>query len=101
MNAFKISVIAAGALASAALGLAPLANAAPTDTSAAEVVSRLQGEGFNVILNKFGSQPLDQCAVSAIRPGQTYTRMDSGVAGAMDDPVLTVTARTVYVDVKC
>jgi hypothetical protein len=39
--------------------------------------------------------------VDAIRPGQTFSRMDSGAPGAMDDIVTTVTASTVYVDVSC
>jgi hypothetical protein len=55
-----------------------------------------------VIVNKVGSAPLDQCLVSAVRPGQTYSRTDSGVPGAGgDDLVSTVTDRTVYVDVRC
>jgi hypothetical protein len=39
--------------------------------------------------------------VNAVRPGQTFSRMDSGAPGAMDDIVTTVTAMTVYVDVAC
>jgi hypothetical protein len=54
-----------------------------------------------VVVNKLGTAPLDQCAVSAVRPGQTFARMDSGSPGAMDDIVTTVTAMTVYVDVAC
>ena len=33
-------------------------------------------------------------------PGQTYSRTDSGVPGAGNDIVTTVTGKTVYVDVK-
>ena len=96
------SMIATGAMAVAALGLAGAANAAPSGpASAAETVNSLQARGFHVILNKIGTAPLAQCAVDSVRPGQTYTRMDSGVPGAMDDIVTTVTARTVYVDVEC
>jgi hypothetical protein len=54
-----------------------------------------------VIVNKVGTAPLDRCVVNAVRPGQTFSRMDSGVPGAMDDIVTTVTAMTVYVDVAC
>ena len=52
-------------------------------------------------MNKVGTAPLNQCAISAVRPGQTYSRTDSGVPGAGDDLVTTVTNKTVYVDVKC
>ena len=54
-----------------------------------------------MILNKVGTAPLDQCVVDSVRPGQTYSRMDSGAPGAMNDIVTTVTAKTVYVDVVC
>ena len=94
--------IAAGAIAVAAVGLAGAANAAPSGpTTAAQTVSNLQARGFHVILNKVGTAPLENCVVSAVRPGQTYSRMDSGAPGAMNDIVTTVTAKTVYVDVEC
>jgi hypothetical protein len=102
MKSFTIPVIAAGALAAAALGFAGAANAAPAGPgNADETVRQLQADGLTVILNKLGTAPLDQCIVDAVRPGQTYSRMDSGAPGAMDDIVRTVTASTVYVDVSC
>jgi hypothetical protein len=102
MEAFAVPVIIAGAMATAAVALAGATNAAPTgDTSAAQTVNQLRAQGFQVILNKIGTAPLDQCTVSGVRPGQTFARMDSGAPGAMDDIVTTVTARTVYVDVTC
>ena len=102
MKSFTLSVIAAGAIATAALGLAGAAAAAPSGAiDASQAVGQLQARGFDVIVNKVGTAPLDQCVVSAVRPGQTFSRMDSGAPGAMDDIVTTVTARTVYVDVAC
>jgi hypothetical protein len=102
MSYFKFPVIAAGAIAAAAIGLAGAASAAPSGpATAAETVANLQAEGFQVILNKIGTAALDQCVVSAVRPGQTFARMDSGAPGAMDDIVTTVTSKTVYVDVSC
>jgi hypothetical protein len=102
MKSFTLPVIAAGAIVTAALGSASTASAAPSgNVDASETVSQLQASGFDVIVNKVGTAPLDECVVSAVRPGQTYARMDSGVAGAMDDIVTTVTAKTVYVDVAC
>jgi hypothetical protein len=102
MKLFTIPVIAAGALAAAALGFAGAAGAAPAGPgNADQTVRQLKADGLTVILNKLGTEPLDQCTVDAIRPGQTFTRMDSGAPGAMDDIVTTVTATTVYVDVSC
>jgi hypothetical protein len=54
-----------------------------------------------VILNKFGTARLSQCTVRAVRPGQTYSRTDSGVPGAGNDLITTVTGKTVYVNAKC
>ena len=102
MKSFTLSVIAAGAIATAALGLAGAAAAAPSGAiDASQAVGQLQARGFDVIVNKIGTAPLDQCVVSKVRPGQTFSRMDSGAPGAMDDIVTTVTAMTVYVDVAC
>jgi hypothetical protein len=64
-------------------------------------VNSLQARGYNVIVSKVGNAPLDQCTVTAVRPGQTYSRTDSGVPGAGNDIVTTITSQTVYVDVRC
>jgi hypothetical protein len=102
MKSFTIPVIAGSALAAAALGFAGAANGAPAGPSGADqTVRQLQADGLTVIVNKVGSAPLDQCTVDAVRPGHTYSRMDSGAPGAMDDIVTTVTSSTVYVDVAC
>jgi hypothetical protein len=84
------------------MAFAGAANAAPSGAgSADQTVRELKADGLTVILNKTGTAPLDQCTVDAVRPGQTFARMDSGAPGAMDDIVTTVTASTVYVDVSC
>jgi hypothetical protein len=102
MKSFFFTTLTAGALASAALGLAGTANAAPSGPSSVDqTVSRLRSQGYQVILNKVGTAPLNQCAVSAVRRGQTFSRTDSGVPGAGNDVITTVTNKTVYVDVKC
>ena len=102
MKSFTLPVIAAAAVATAALGFAGAAGAAPSaGLDASQTVGQLKARGFDVIVNKVGTAPLDQCVVSAVRPGQTFSRMDSGAPGAMDDIVTTVTAMTVYVDVAC
>jgi hypothetical protein len=53
-----------------------------------------------VIVNRIGTAPLDQATVTAVRPGQTFSRTDTGVPGAGNDISTTVTRKTVYVDVK-
>jgi hypothetical protein len=102
MKSFATAAISVGALASAALGLAGAAVAAPAGPSTVDqTVSQLQAGGYQVIMNKFGPAPLNQCTVSAVRPGQTYSRTDSGAPGAGDDLITTVTGMTVYVDANC
>jgi hypothetical protein len=102
MKKFAITAAATAALAAAALGLAGTANAAPSGPSSVDAtVSQLKAQGYQVIVNRVGTAPLDQCTVNAVRPGQTYSRTDSGVPGAGNDVITTVTNKTVYVDVRC
>ncbi|KWX22204.1 hypothetical protein AFM11_22190 [Mycolicibacterium wolinskyi] len=101
MKSLTVAAVS-GAMAAVGVGLAGVAGAAPTaPTSPTQAVNDLRAQGYNVIVNKVGAAPLEQCVVDGIRPGQTFTRMDSGVAGAGDDIRTTVTAQTVYVDVSC
>ena len=102
MKSFFFTTLTAGALASAALGLAGTANAAPSGPSSVEqTVSQLQSQGYQVIVNRVGTARLDHCTISTVRQGQTFSRTDSGVPGAGNDVITTVTNKTVYVDVKC
>jgi hypothetical protein len=94
--------VTAGAMLVAGLAHAGIANAAPSGPgSAAQTVSTLQAKGFHVILNKTGTAPLDSCVATAVRPGTTFAREDSGAPGAGGSIVETVTSKTVYVDVDC
>jgi hypothetical protein len=102
MKNILLTSLAAGAVASAALGLAGTATAAPSGPSSVDAtVSQLQAQGFQVIVSRVDSAAVNQCSLSAVRPGQTFSRTDSGVPGAGDDLVTTVTNKTVYVDVTC
>lgn len=102
MKSFFFTTLTAGALASVALGLTGTANAAPAGPSAVDqTVSQLRSQGYQVVLNRVGTAPLDRCTISAVRPGQTFSRTDSGAPGAGQDLITTVTNRTVYVDLTC
>ena len=52
-------------------------------------------------MNRIGTGAVDQCTVSAVRPGQTFSAGRLRASGADDDLVATVTNKTVYVDVAC
>lgn len=101
MKKFVFATLVASGSAAAVLGLAAPAEAAPSGPGNAEqTISELQAQGYNVIVNRIGAAPLDQATVVAVRPGQTYSRTDSGTPGAGNDIATTVTDKTVYVDVK-
>jgi FlaG/FlaF family flagellin (archaellin) len=92
----------AGALAAVMFGSVDTANAVPSGPQTVDqVVGQLRSQGYHVILSRVGTAPLDRCSVSAVRPGHTYARTDSGVPGAGNDLVTTVTDMTAYVDVTC
>lgn len=100
MKTFLATALTASAMATAAMGLAGQATAAPSGPSAVtSTVDALESHGFNVILNRTGAGPLSQCAVSRVRPGQEVTRTDSGFPG--DNRSSVVVSKTVHVDVKC
>ena len=99
MKKLELAIIAAGGMTAAILGLAAPAAAAPTGPgNAQETINELQADGYNVIVNRVGATPLDQATVVAVRPGQTYSRTDSGNPG--DSLATTVTNKTVYVEVR-
>jgi len=78
--------------------LAAPAYGAPSGTASAQVtVNGLQASGYKVIINRFGSAPLDRCAVTAVRPGRQITELNS----SGDDVITEVLYTTVYVDAKC
>lgn len=96
--------LTAGALAAAALGLTATANAAPAGPSDVDTtINQLREQGFDVIVNRTGTGAPEQCTIDAVRPGQTYSRSDtgSGLPGSAFDIVTTVTGKTVYVDIVC
>jgi hypothetical protein len=97
-----VTTMVATGIFSAGIACAAAANAAPSGpVSADNVVMQLQAQGNTVVVNRTGSQPLSQCTVTGVRPGQTYTRYDSGYPGAQNDPMAQVISMTVFVDAQC
>lgn len=73
----------------------------PEPDSVQDTVQRLQEGGYTVVVNRIGNGRSHACTVSAIRPGQTITRVDSGVPGAGADRTTTVVSRTIHLEVTC
>ncbi|MDT5363453.1 MAG: hypothetical protein QOC69_5215 [Mycobacterium sp.] len=95
-NYIRTTAVAAGLIA-AAMGSAGLASAAPTGSvNAATTIQDLQANGYRVILNKVGAEPLSVCHVTSIRPGQPVTETVPGGGG---DTLQKVVYTPVYVDV--
>jgi hypothetical protein len=104
MKNLLLTSLAAGALAATTLGLTAGANAAPAGPSSVDTtINQLREQGFEVIVNRTGTAALEQCTIKAVRPGQTFSRSDtgSGLPGSAFDIVSTVTGKTVYVDIVC
>jgi hypothetical protein len=96
--------LTAAALAAAALGLSAAADAAPAGPGSVDAtINELRAQGFDVVVNRIGIAPQELCTLSAVRPGQTFSRSDtgSGLPGSAFDIVTTVTGKTVYVDITC
>ena len=70
-------------------------------SSVEQTVNQLKADGYTVMINKVGAAPVHQCTVAAVRPGQTYSRTDSGTPRAQDDSHTTVTGKSVFVDIAC
>jgi hypothetical protein len=99
MKSYVIIGITATTMTSAAIGLAAIANAAPSGPSTVDqTVRTLEASGYNVIINRSGAAPLSQCTVNAVRPGQTHSTTDSRGGSSLNT---TITSKTVYVDVTC
>jgi hypothetical protein len=97
-----VTTMVATGIIGAGITCAAAANAAPSGLESADsVVMQLQAQGNTVVVSRTGSHPLSQCTVTGVRPGQTYTRYDSGYPGAQNDPMTQVISMTVFVDAQC
>ena len=64
----------------------------------AGTIAALEARGYKVILNRVGGAPMNDCVVTAIRPGNEVTEMRSNVR---DRTVERVLYTTIQVDAKC
>jgi hypothetical protein len=97
-NELTFATVAAGAVIALAVGLPASAQAAPSGIgSAQDTVDQLEDNGFEVVLNKMGTGPLDHCTVDSVRPGETVSRpVRNG-----GDLVNQIVYQTVYLTAKC
>ena len=99
MKKYTISAVVAGAMTAAVLGLTGVATAAPGGPAKVDdTVRTLESSGYHVIVNRSGAAPLSSCTVTSVRPGQTYSTVDSRGGGSPNETIL---SKTVLVDVAC
>ena len=94
MKKFGFAAILASGLAAGVLGFAAPAQAAPTGT-AADTVTSLQAEGYDVQINGVTQAPLSQCTVTGVH-GLNNSNVNSA-----DQRINSSQFDTVYVDVSC
>ncbi|HEX9498066.1 MAG TPA: hypothetical protein VF926_06730 [Mycobacterium sp.] len=84
--------------------------AAPTGLASAEespgqLISRLQGEGYTVNIDRVGTAPLDQCTVTNVRNPQQVTQWvpytGPGRGGDRRVLVQVVTSQSISVTLNC
>ena len=91
------SAVVGTGLAVAALGLATTAHA----ESALITIGQLEAQGFNVMLDRVGSAPLNQCEVTDVRnPRDRTERVRVGGRGDRDF-IPVVVERTITVSLDC
>ena len=94
----------AATIAAASVVFAPagLAMAEPTQVgNAYSTIGLLEGEGYDVIIDRVGSAPLDQCFVTSVRNPQQQTRTFWVGKGKDRELVTVVVSRSITVSLNC
>jgi hypothetical protein len=96
------SVAATLAAASVMLAPAGLAMAEPTQAgNAYATIGTLEGEGYDVIVDRVGNAPLNQCIVTSVRNPQTQTRTFWVDEGKHRRLITVIVSRSINVSLNC
>jgi hypothetical protein len=96
------SVAATSAAVSVMLALAGLAIAEPTQAgNAYATIGTLEGEGYDVIIDRVGNAPTNQCIVTSVRNPQEQTRTFWVDEGKHRRLVTVVVSRSINVSLNC
>jgi hypothetical protein len=96
------SVAATSAAASVLLAPAGLAAAEPVQAgNAYATIGTLEGEGYDVVVDRIGNAPLDQCIVTSVRNPQTQTRTFWVGEGKQRRLITVVVSRSINVSLNC
>jgi hypothetical protein len=94
----------AATLAAASIVLAPagLATAEPTQSgNAYTTIGTLEAEGYDVIIDRVGNAPTNQCVVTSVRNPQSQTRTFYVDEGKHRRLVTVVVSRSINVSLNC
>jgi hypothetical protein len=92
------TVAAAGVLVASAGS----AMAEPTENgNAAQTISLLEDEGYDVIIDRVGNAPVNQCIVTSVRNPQTQTRTFWVGKGRDRRLITVVVSRSINVTLNC
>ncbi len=84
------------------LASAGLAAAEPTQQgNAYQTIGQLEDEGYNVIIDRIGNAPTNQCLVTSVRNPQTQTRTFWVDEGKRRRLVTVVVSRSINVSLNC
>jgi hypothetical protein len=94
----------AATIAATSVMLAPagLATAEPTPSgNAYQTIGVLEDEGYNVIIDRVGNAPTNECIVTSVRNPQTQTRTFWVDEGKHRRQVTVVVSRSINVTLNC
>ncbi|MEO3757818.1 hypothetical protein ABGB19_05930 [Mycobacterium sp. B14F4] len=99
MRTIRILAAAAGVCG---LIAAPAAVAWAQEETAAEVIEKLQSEGYTVRIDKIGTAPLHECVVTSVRNKQQFTQLVPLLGGNQDGVLFPmVISQPVSVSLDC
>ncbi|WP_102143974.1 hypothetical protein [Mycobacterium hubeiense] len=94
--------VAAAITAGAVLAPVGEATAQPvTQGDAIQTIGLLEAEGYNVVIDRVGSGPLDQCIVTSVRNPQEVTRTFFVGEGKRRERVTVVVSKSITVSLNC
>ena len=99
MRTIRVLAVAAGICGVLA---APAALASGQQETAAQVIEKLQSEGYTVHIDKIGTAPLDQCVVTSVRNKQQFTQLVPLLGGDNDGVLFPqIISQPVSVSLNC
>ncbi|MCH9732367.1 MAG: hypothetical protein K0U84_22330 [Actinomycetia bacterium] len=96
MKNIAFGALCAVVLAATTIATATADDAAPSGSSVEDTIRTLEDNGYNVVVQRKGNEPLRRCRVSGIRPGHGSTDQREQ-AGTQQGPLDT----SVYLDIIC